>query len=604
MSLDSSEAAAGYHIPTYRAPEGTTWFHVLHGNIPNHQIDFMYGPDVPQGQLTPTHFSHMTRLMKYIEPQTHASHAFAIANLSRDDTQHEPGHGALGLIFGMRIGGATDHAGRQNPPFAHGILTVDRDLNYATLLEAAATFYRHVMYAGEAQSTTSDFYKAYVRTMVERPDEVEQVLSRYVEDFGDLPRLRRSALGFDWECDEDALPRRVVIVHPDGEAFGTIAHAAAKIASLLYRSNIKWTAISTGREADIPGGVSVRFYGERDVSGEDRRGVQLHRLEELPEDEAELAQLLFAARPRGSGEEQQPRRYVGWREKFASQLAPEEALAQTGGQKRPALGSTPDAEPRRDPRANKTTESGTEIMARAPAAELVERGLIPKEAAAPTPKNEGEARPGREKSGRYPAAAGAAASGAADSGAAAKKADPAKAAAASPAEWRDVGSAPASGRGKKAAASGGDDIEITVEPPAGSSSSKKWVWMLLGVAAVAAVAAVMLGQVPGVGPGAGTTSETPATNTAPPTPAPTRVETPPPQPTATDTPAPGATQTPAPKETATTPATPVTAPAGTATSTGASTSQGPRTGPTTTKPGKKPPNKKGGESIFEKPLNL
>ncbi|HSN98832.1 MAG TPA: hypothetical protein VLS89_11125, partial [Candidatus Nanopelagicales bacterium] len=381
--LDSSEAAAGYHIPRYRAPEDVTWYHVLHGNIPNHQIDFMYGPDVPQALLTPTHFSHMTRLMKYIEPHTHGSHAFAIGNLSRDDTQHEPGHGALGIIFGMRIGGATDHAGRQNPPFAHGILTVDRDLNYATLLEASATFYRHVMYAGEAQSTTSDFYKAYVRTMVDSPGEVDRVLSRYVEDFGDLPRLRRSPLGWDWEVDEDTVPKRVVIVHPDGESFGTIAHAAAKIASLLYRSSIKWTAISTGREADIPGGVSVRFYGERDIAAVDRRSAQLHRLEELPEDEAELAKQLFGARPRGSGEEQ--RRFVGWREHLASQVAPEDMLAQTGGHKRAPMGSTPDPEPRpeprREPRPPTYTDARTEIMKKAPAIELAERGLIPREAA-------------------------------------------------------------------------------------------------------------------------------------------------------------------------------------------------------------------------------
>ncbi len=67
--------------------------------------------------------------MKYIEPQAHESFAFAIGNLSRDDTQHEPGHGGLALIFGMRIQGVTDHAGRQDPPFAHGIAAVDRELD-------------------------------------------------------------------------------------------------------------------------------------------------------------------------------------------------------------------------------------------------------------------------------------------------------------------------------------------------------------------------------------------------------------------------------------------------------------------------------------------
>ena len=61
--------------------------------------------------------------MKYIEPQSNEGFAFAIGNLSRDDTQHEPGHGGVALIFGLRIRGATGHAGgktrhrpRRSPP--------------------------------------------------------------------------------------------------------------------------------------------------------------------------------------------------------------------------------------------------------------------------------------------------------------------------------------------------------------------------------------------------------------------------------------------------------------------------------------------------------
>src|SRR5262245_52904781 len=108
MAMDADgQAGPLYVIPRYRAATDVTWYHVLHGNVPDHQIDFMYCPEVPQGLLTPTHFSHLARLMKYIEPQAGASLAFAIGNLSRDDTHHEPGHGALGLIFGMRIDGAT-----------------------------------------------------------------------------------------------------------------------------------------------------------------------------------------------------------------------------------------------------------------------------------------------------------------------------------------------------------------------------------------------------------------------------------------------------------------------------------------------------------------
>ncbi|WP_437735858.1 hypothetical protein [Sorangium sp. So ce1335] len=310
-----SEGASGYVIPRYRAPADSAWYHVLHGNIPGHQIDFMYCPEVPQGPLTTTHFSHLARLMKYIEPATGATHAFAIGNLSRDDTQHEPGHGAVGLIFGFRIGGAVDHAGRGNPPFAHGIVAVDRDLGYATLLEASATFYRHVMNATEVNSSAGMFYREYVSAVRDAPERVAHVLERYVEEYGDLPYLRRSGATWDWVVDDGVAPKRVVIVHKHDEPFGAIAHAAARIATVLYRSNIKWTSITSGREADIPGGVSVRFVRERDVTMEDRHGVLL-RIEDVSEDEAEIARGMFGARPQGEQEEKP--QFGGWRERFAA----------------------------------------------------------------------------------------------------------------------------------------------------------------------------------------------------------------------------------------------------------------------------------------------
>ncbi|WP_437757939.1 hypothetical protein [Sorangium sp. So ce1389] len=341
-----SEGASGYVIPRYRAPADAPWYHVLHGNIPGHQIDFMYCPEVPQGPLTTTHFSHLARLMKYIEPATGATHAFAIGNLSRDDTQHEPGHGAVGLIFGFRIGGTVDHAGRGNPPFAHGLVAVDRDLGYTTLLEASATFYRHVMNATELNSSAGMFYREYVGAVREAPERVPHVLERYVEEYGDLPYLRRSSATWDWVADEGTLPKRVVIVHKHDEPFGAIAHAAARIATVLYRSNIKWTSITSGREADIPGGVSVRFVRERDVTMEDRHGV-LIRIEEVAEDEGEIARGMFGARPQGEQEEK-PQFGGGWRERFAAQHGGTGPVHGAGGalpgaalQERRAPASTP-----------------------------------------------------------------------------------------------------------------------------------------------------------------------------------------------------------------------------------------------------------------------
>src|SRR5687768_5326291 len=95
-----NERGEGYAVPTYSAPAGVGWYHFLHGNVPGHQIDFIYRPEIPQGALSRQHFGHLARLMKYIEPRARCEFAFAIGNLSRDDSQHEPGHGGLAIIFG------------------------------------------------------------------------------------------------------------------------------------------------------------------------------------------------------------------------------------------------------------------------------------------------------------------------------------------------------------------------------------------------------------------------------------------------------------------------------------------------------------------------
>ena len=97
------ERATSYIVPTYEAPPGLCWYQFLHGNVPGHQIDFIYRTEVPQGPLTPQHFSHLARLVRYIEPRSRSAHAFAIGNLSRDDTQYEPGRGGVEINAGPSL---------------------------------------------------------------------------------------------------------------------------------------------------------------------------------------------------------------------------------------------------------------------------------------------------------------------------------------------------------------------------------------------------------------------------------------------------------------------------------------------------------------------
>jgi hypothetical protein len=310
---EQHERTAGYVVPSYRARDGAAWYHFLHGNVPGHQIDFIYRPEVPQGPLTRQHFSHLARLMKYIEPQSNERFAFAIGNLSRDDTQYEPGHGGVAIIFGLRIRGATDHAGRQDPPFAHGIAAVDRALDYPTLIASAVAFYRHVLGAAES----AEWYRAYVSGALEDPGAVRGVLEGYVERFGDLPEPPESTMAPAWETGGATQPRRIVVAHEDDVDFGAVAIAAARIAAVLYRSDIRWTVISNGREDDVPNGVSIRLLARTELSGADAAAT-VYDLADLPEDEVGLAAQLFGATPVGIPE----KRTRGWRERYSEMDAP------------------------------------------------------------------------------------------------------------------------------------------------------------------------------------------------------------------------------------------------------------------------------------------
>jgi len=285
-----------YAVPTYRAAAGASWYHFLHGNVPGHQIDFIYRAEVPQGPLTPQHFSHLARLIKYIEPRAGSPCAFAIGNLSRDDTQHEPGYGGLALILGFRMKGATDHAGRRDPPFAHGIAAVDRHLDYSSIYEAAMAFCRKVLGEPEAEDSRalSEMYGRYVAAGGSGRAEV---IRGYVGGFNGLPRLGRSRLSAKWLSRGAPPARRVVIVHADDAPFYLIAQCAARIAAVLYQSDVKWTAITTGRESEIPDGISVRFVPRRDAGNHEADALVLP-IEQVPREEEEIAVRLFGAGPR------------------------------------------------------------------------------------------------------------------------------------------------------------------------------------------------------------------------------------------------------------------------------------------------------------------
>jgi hypothetical protein len=292
---DTNIVSAAYQVPTYRLDKNEAWYHFLYGNVPAHQIDFIYRPEVPQEPLTRQHFMHLSRIVKYIEPRPAAAYSFAIANLSRDDTQFEPGHGGVAFVFGLRIKGARDHAGRQDPPFCHSAAVVDRHLDAQSLYGIAVQFYQKLLPDEESQAQGSGWYHTYV-AHAENSDALVPLLKGYLADFADLLVPEPGRLGHRWTADNATAPKRVVVVYPDRADFATIAYGMARIAAVLIESDIKWTAISNGREHDVAGGLTVRFIPQREVANEPTGAVSL-RLEHLPDDPAEIAAQLFHAYP-------------------------------------------------------------------------------------------------------------------------------------------------------------------------------------------------------------------------------------------------------------------------------------------------------------------
>lgn len=333
-----------YAVPTYKAEPGQVWYHFLHGNVPNHEIDFMYRPVVPQGPLTRTHFGHLARLMKYIEPHASKEFAFTIGNLSRDDTAREPGRGGVGLIFGFRIRGVTDHAGRRDPPFAHGIAAVDRRMDYGALMSVMMAFSQLLFGKGEYDNPSSVLYREYVRYALTKPSVLDVVLKAYVGDFEGLPAPEKTNLALRFRAGDKHQPKRILIVHDNDVEFSDLAECAARIAAVLYTSDVRWTSITTGRDAEVPGGVVVRFVPKESaafsggIQGDSSTVVM--SLDDVPFNEAELAETMFGALPAAEAEARGLRRgYETNREALvepppefqaSTRLSPEEIRAAIG----------------------------------------------------------------------------------------------------------------------------------------------------------------------------------------------------------------------------------------------------------------------------------
>lgn len=308
--MESSGRVEGIIVPSYRAKEDVSWYHFLHDNVPGHRFDFMYRPEVPQGRLSRYHFARLSRLIKRVEPDAEGEIGFAIGNLSFDDPDAAPGRGGAAIIFGVRLHGVKDLSGRADPPFSHAIAAVDRDLGCASLLAAARLIHRRTL----VEADVAEWYREYVRRLTEDPGSLPGALASYVASFDDLPALSPATGAPKWVTGGAALSRRIIIAHEDDAPFDLIARCAARIAAVLLRSDARWTSISNRRTADLSSGVSIHILGQREIDRSAGEPAPI-AIEDVPEDEAEIAKQLFGAR--ASGEPSMDPPIPSWRELVA-----------------------------------------------------------------------------------------------------------------------------------------------------------------------------------------------------------------------------------------------------------------------------------------------
>lgn len=281
---------SAYEAPKYVSQPGTLWFHTMYGHIPGHQMDFIYRPRTPHDRLKPTHFGELQLAIRHFQPAPGRVRAFAIYNLSANDTQHRPGHGGLAILLGIRSSDMTDQAGRVAPIFAHAIMLVDQPIDYHFLNETTEKF------IDTFQAHGSSWYQRYY----ERGDlESDNLQSQYVQHFATLPRPDSPSSELRWKlAGKQPKSNRFVIRHPPTTSLARIVECANRFASILYYSKVRWLSISNAQEQLAQGlyqpdsqDLLIRFESDAIAAADDGRSYDLP-IDKVPVEPVKLADLM------------------------------------------------------------------------------------------------------------------------------------------------------------------------------------------------------------------------------------------------------------------------------------------------------------------------
>lgn len=230
-----------YTAAQYLPTPGECWYHVLYGHVPRHQMDTILRPVIPTQKLHPQHFAQLQPYIKLVMPPLDESFAFALCNLSCEDSQHQPGRGGLAMVVSNRVSGLRDHALRDSLVFAHAALAIDERFTPELLTEAALRLQQFVQEQGVP------WYRSYYTGgQADSPESAQAYLRRLHA----LPRPEPDAIGTTWHVDAPP-PHNLLLIECGDAPFEDIALCIARIGSVLYRTDLRWASISTGME-EIP----------------------------------------------------------------------------------------------------------------------------------------------------------------------------------------------------------------------------------------------------------------------------------------------------------------------------------------------------------------
>jgi hypothetical protein len=267
--------------------EETIWHHFLYGNPTG---GFIHRPPSRERGLSRQHERQVARILKRLSPRSAFEPAFAIANLTREDSAG----GGGGIVIAVATS-TPDFSGRipnGEMAFCHAIAIVDRYLDAQVIFDALSTLYKAIL-----PDEDGIWFARTYRRHAKDPAVASALVGSYLSEFDVLlPSPREYPTALRWTDMRLDGPQRMQIAHALDAPFDALARAAARIAAVLVASDVPWAWISTGRETDARDGLRVHFVPAGETLAEENGGP-ITLLEDLPDEDEELAWTFGALGP-------------------------------------------------------------------------------------------------------------------------------------------------------------------------------------------------------------------------------------------------------------------------------------------------------------------